>query len=252
MGFLRNLFRGKPKPAAQPDPSAHDAKPAKPAEPRTVQKSAMATGSAEDSIGGAGNGGVNIWDFDTGEEETPPVAKPATAKAARGRRNKTRIIGFESSNNDVVSLFEQNNEAPAIAPSKSIAKPNMGLSDDELPVGWLIVVDGCGRGRSFTLTQGVNTLGSATGRTVKLSFGDIEIAQHHAKITYSLDGYRLEHGETQAAISLNGDEIQDAVELSDGDHIRVGETELRFVALCGDAFDWSSTETKGASNAASA
>ena len=45
---------------------------------------------------------------------------------------------------------------------------------------------------------------------------------------------------------LNGRPVLSTEEMSNGDEIRIGETTLKFVALCGEDFTWKSSE--GADN----
>lgn len=196
---------------------------------------------------------VNIWDLE--DDDAPaavaapapapaaPVAQapaaapqpaPAAASAAasrspaRSRRTKTRLIGFDKSDGDVVDLF---NDAPKAAPTKSV----------KFPVGWIVVADGPGRGESFSLMSGMSQIGRGEDQAVQLDFGDNSISRmNHAAIVYDEDSkeFLLGHGGKSNIVRLNDKPLISNETLKTGDVIRIGETTLRFIALCGKSFNW--------------
>ncbi len=193
---------------------------------------------------------VNIWDLeDDGTasalpEPTPPPmpapAAPVAAEAAaasaaaarspaRSRRTKTRLIGFEKSDGDVVDLF---NDAQKAAPTKSV----------KFPVGWIVVADGPGRGESFSLLAGMSQIGRGEDQAIQLDFGDNSISRtNHAAIVFdsSTNEFLLGHGGKSNIVRLNDKPLISNESLNTGDLIRIGETVLRFVALCDKSFNWS-------------
>ena len=48
----------------------------------------------------------------------------------------------------------------------------------------------------------------------------------------------LGHGGKSNLVRLNGMPVLSTEEMNSGDEIRIGETTLKFVALCGEAFTW--------------
>lgn len=201
---------------------------------------------------------VNIWDMeDDGtssalpEPRAPaapvapappaaPVAEPAVASAAaarspaRSRRTKTRLIGFDKSDGDVVDLF---NDAQQAAPTKSV----------KFPVGWIVVADGPGRGESFTLLAGMSQIGRGEDQAIQLDFGDNAISRsNHAAIVFDTDTkeFLLGHGGKSNIVRLNDKPLISNETLKTGDIIRIGETVLRFVALCDKSFNWSDGKTE--------
>ncbi len=185
---------------------------------------------------------VNIWDLedDGTSTELPskaperPTRSPAAAASAaarspsRSRRTKTRLIGFEKSDGDVVDLFNDAPRAPAV---KSV----------KFPVGWIVVAEGPGRGESFPLMAGMSQIGRGEDQAVQLDFGDNSISRtNHAAIVYDTDSkeFLLGHGGKSNIVRLNDKPLISNEALKSGDVIRIGETVLRFVALCGDTFDW--------------
>ncbi|SPH18241.1 hypothetical protein DEA8626_01773 [Defluviimonas aquaemixtae] len=208
-----------------------------------------------------------IWDIEEGEREDDAVRPPERASrrapaaesvdetpVARGRtgrdrdagvdptrtaatRVKTRIIGFHTGGveNDVFA-------AERAAPS----------AKGQFPAGWLVVVDGPGRGASFTIGAGVSTIGRGTDQTVCLDFGDTSVSrENHASIAYDDEQNRffVGHGGKSNIVRRNGNPVLATEDLADADLIRIGKTTLRFVALCGPDFTWGATEDRQESDA---
>lgn len=112
-------------------------------------------------------------------------------------------------------------------------------------VGWLVVVDGPGRGRSVELGYGMNIVGRGPANRIVLDFGDDQIStDDHFRIAY--DGahrrFHLVPGRGTNLVYLAGAPLLSPVPLDGHAEIRIGSTVLRFVALCGDAWDWGQAE----------
>jgi hypothetical protein len=182
---------------------------------------------------------VNIWDLDPQDSasalpDTSPSANPARV-AARARRTKTRLIGFEKSNGDVVDLFS---DAPKTTSTQRV----------RFPVGWIVVTDGPGRGESFALLAGMSQIGRGEDQAIQLDFGDTTISRNnHAAIVYDPEtsAFLLGHGGKANIVRLNDKPVISNEELKNGDVIRIGETKLRFVALCDASFNWAQDKTAG-------
>ncbi len=193
---------------------------------------------------------VNIWDMDDGGGSTElpttapdlPSARPAAAASAaarspaRSRRTKTRLIGFDKSDGDVVDIF---NDAPKSAPPAARVK---------FPVGWIVVADGPGRGESFSLFAGMSPIGRGEDQAVQLDFGDNSISRtNHAAIVYDPETreFTLGHGGKSNIVRLNDKPLISNELLKSGDVMRIGETVLRFVALCDESFSWDDKDADG-------
>ena len=114
------------------------------------------------------------------------------------------------------------------------------------PVGWIVVIDGPGRGHSYALHTGVSQIGRGEDQTVRLNFGDTAISRsNHAALAYDhkQNKYFLGHGGKANLVRLNGVPLLSTEEISNGALIEIGETQLRFIALCGGAFSWEKTDT---------
>lgn len=169
------------------------------------------------------------------------VPRPAAGRSAgRTGRVKTRLLGFGEPQDANSNPFQTTEQA---APS----------THSNFPVGWLIVVDGPGRGAAFTIHDGVASIGRSPDQAVPLAFGDNSISrENHAAIAYDDEqrSFFLGHGGKANLVRLNGRPVLSTEELRSDDAIRIGETTLRFVALCGAQFSWSQKLASGAGHVA--
>lgn len=172
------------------------------------------------------------------------VPAPASGRAGRSRgRVKTRLLGFQGGE-QARDVFADAN--PAEAETPVAGQPAM------FPVGWIVVVDGPGRGASFTLFSGVSQMGRGEDQAIKLDFGDTAISrQNHAAVAFDDEQKKffLGHGGKSNLVRLNDRPVLSTEELTDGDLVRIGETTLRFVALCNEEFGWDANEGDGGDHA---
>lgn len=171
---------------------------------------------------------VNIWDMD-GEEA---VAEPEVAPSPRRRRNQTRLLGFDTSAESNVTPFD------AAAPVAPTARA-------QFPVGWVLVTEGPGRGECFTLEAGMSQIGRGEDQAIQLDFGDNAISRvNHAAIVYDTEThtFMLGHGGKKNVVRLNGTPVISNEPINSNDDIKIGETTLRFIALCNEEFNWSAED----------
>ncbi|MEX0285952.1 MAG: FHA domain-containing protein [Paracoccaceae bacterium] len=173
-----------------------------------------------------------------GMDPSQPIEVPAPAAGRASRRAgrvKTRLLGFGSAQETVSDPMA--------------ATPNPSASDaGRFPVGWLVVADGPGHGAAFTLFEGVSQIGRGEDQAVRLDFGDTSISRsNHAAVAYDAEqkAFYLGHGGKANLVRLNGRPVLSTEVISSGDQIRIGETSLRFVALCGAEFDWTMGADEG-------
>lgn len=108
-------------------------------------------------------------------------------------------------------------------------------------VGWVVIIDGPGKGQSLQLGYGMNGLGRNSDERVPLEFGDEEISRAaHAMITY--DGknrkFYIQHGGGVNLTYVGENPVLQVQELKGGEEISIGKTRLYFVPFCGANFDW--------------
>ncbi|MDJ1006659.1 MAG: FHA domain-containing protein [Paracoccaceae bacterium] len=183
----------------------------------------------------AANGATETVEADDGV----PGAAPA-APARKAGRVKTRLLGFQSKS-----------EARDVFAGKAAT----GAGPVRFPVGWLVVTQGEGFGHSFSLLSGVSKIGRGDDQAVQLDFGDTSISRdNHAAIAFDeeLNQFFLGHGGKSNVVRLNGKPVLSTEELYDGDEIRIGETTLKFIALCSEDFTWAENAGDGTDHARSA
>lgn len=159
------------------------------------------------------------------------VSGRAAGRAGAGRV-KTRLLGFQPEVQER-DVFEAKDPASS------------GNAEVMFPAGWIVVVSGPGRGRSFALHNGVSQIGRGEDQAVRLDFGDTSISRNnHAAVAFDDEQgkFFLGHGGKSNLVRLNDKPVLSTEEMSDGDMIRIGETTLKFVALCGENFSWKDGE----------
>lgn len=116
------------------------------------------------------------------------------------------------------------------------------VTDDPV-VGWLVVVEGPGKGRSLELETGANSIGRNSTQKIALDFGDAEIhRERHAQLVFDPRSNRFflqGSPDARNLTYLGNDLVLMPVELKGGETIIVGRTHLRFIPLCGPSFSWS-------------
>lgn len=219
---------GAPEPAPTPEtPHAVDAGQADPI---------VDISDALSGLAAAGHTPAPAAPVDAGDMQIDPAPAAAMGRAGRqAGRVKTRLLGFQSAAGPENDLFAR----PVTEPRTPQTGPAM------FPLGWIVVVEGPGRGASFPLTNGVCQIGRSAEQSVPLNFGDTSISrENHAAIAYDdeQNKFFLGHGGKSNLVRLNGKPVLSTEELNNADHIRIGETTLHFVALCGGGFSWQQSE----------
>jgi hypothetical protein len=204
----------------------------------------------------------NIWDLDPEPPAPAPPPEPPAARTAPpaeppgltrpprrpdpdfaqdaprapSARARTRILGFHAQ-----ELATEDGLAPGAAPRGPL-----------FPAGWLVVVEGPGRGAYFAVSTQVSSIGRGADQDVALDFGDMSISRSgHASVLYDDEQNRffIGHGNKANVVRRNGQPVLATEEMFDGDMIRIGKTTLRFVALCGAGFRWADTDAEGGADA---
>lgn len=162
---------------------------------------------------------------DAAAEERPEAPAPAVGRAGgKSGRVKTRLLGFSAGAIERKDPFDK---------SASL--------DPQFPVGWLVVTSDKGRGAAFALYDGVSKIGRGKDQTVSLDFGDNSISRdNHLSIAFDAEQNKffVGHGGKSNLVRLNNKPLLSTEELRSKDMIRLGETTLRFIALCEEDFGW--------------
>ena len=116
-----------------------------------------------------------------------------------------------------------------------------GVPEVQPVAGWLVVVDGPGSGTDLRIGVGQNMVGRDSENRISLAFGDQKISRRdHLRVNYDREHrvFSVVPGTSANLAYLNGTAIEQRCVLAAGDTIRIGRTTLRFVAFCGDDFNW--------------
>lgn len=177
------------------------------------------------------------------QEESTQAETPAPAVGRAGRRAgrvKTRLLGFNPTAGAGTDPFDN-------------TEPQTDRIEAKFPVGWIVITKGPGLGTCFTLFNGVSQIGRGEEQAIRLDFGDNSVSrENHAAIAYDSEQgvFFLGQGGKANIVRLNNRPVLSTEELSNADLIRIGETTLRFVALCSPDFDWEKTYQEETQDAA--
>ena len=167
---------------------------------------------------------------------TDPYNRPTVVVGQDGHDKRTRIW-----RGGAVDPAEKIAAQSAVDPARPVPRPPAAGNMADPPVGWLVVIAGPGQGAALTLGNGVNAIGRDASQRLTLDFGDEMISRvNHAQITYDPRGkkFYIQHGGGANLTYVNDEPVLAPRELTANTHIVLGATTLRFVPLCGEAFDW--------------
>jgi hypothetical protein len=108
-------------------------------------------------------------------------------------------------------------------------------------VGWLVIVDGPGKGADLAIRAGQNRIGRSRKMDLVLDYGDSAISsENHALLVfdYQNNSFFIRHGEGKNLTYLNDQPVLETKPLSGFDRIKLGSTQLLFVPFCGERFSW--------------
>ncbi len=150
-------------------------------------------------------------------------AAPAATKASAGNAVAPTVI-----------------KGPAVVSSHTVAQAKRPESFDPV-VGWLVIVEGPGRGQAVNVYAGMNSLGRSAGQRIRVDFGDVSISGEGAAfITFEpkRGTFHINHGGKSNIVYLNDEPVLAPVPLPDKASVAIGETKFHFVQLCGADFSW--------------
>ncbi len=107
--------------------------------------------------------------------------------------------------------------------------------------GWLVITSSKGKGRSYPITFGFNSIGRGDSNHINITNQDNSISRDkHAIIIYDYSNnlYFLKHEDGKFLTYLNNNVVMETKKLESFDMIKIGNTEFLFVALCNDKFKW--------------
>ena len=114
---------------------------------------------------------------------------------------------------------------------------------DDPVAGWLVVIDGPGKGASLAIGYGVNSVGRAPSNRIGLNFGDAKVSRDaHCNVIFEPKkrDFLVQNGGGKNLTYLDDDAVYQPTPIRSGQTIQIGDTYLRFMAFCGSDFAWSS------------
>ena len=118
-----------------------------------------------------------------------------------------------------------------------IIKKKIGIDP---AVGFLVCVAGPHRGADYKLVAGRNFIGRATAMDVALTDDDTVSRESHALVTYDVkhNRFSLSPGQGRGITYCNDEQVEMVRPLNAYDVIEVGKSQLLFLPLCGERFQW--------------
>lgn len=185
------------------------------------------------------------------EDDDRTIAIPAAVSAASSFDDRTIAIS------PAVSAASQTEAPPVSIPAqkaetvKTRPRPEVsGLQQSAAPgqpsgfvVGWLVCTDGPQKGSDYRLCKGFNRLGGSDRMDIAVK-GDAKLGDF-ASCAVVYDDKNNEFFAVKQAdenVFLNEENLQGAVKLASGDHIRAGNSEFEFIAFCREGRLWDSYE----------
>ncbi len=126
---------------------------------------------------------------------------------------------------------------------KTIAMVNTEYGVDPV-VGWLVRLNGKERGMDYRIHSENNFIGRSEKMDICIKGDETISRDKHAILTYdSLEKlFYFSAAEGRSVVRVNGKANLQTVELKPYDKLTIGKTDLLFVPLCGDRFEWGSDE----------
>lgn len=136
------------------------------------------------------------------------------------------------------SLAKQIEEKAETVDSKTVGRYT--TDNAEPTVGWLVSLKGSTQGMSFELNEGKNSIGRMRTNKVVLDSEQSVSREKHAYVIFDSknNDFYVQSGETDKMTYLNSEPVLVPQKLAPYDKIELGDCELLFVPLCGDAFSW--------------
>ena len=140
--------------------------------------------------------------------------------------------------------FAGDSDTKIFRPSSKNANDEGGQGDNfviEPVVGWLVIIEGPGRGNFIKLGFGMNAIGRSPESRASIDFGDDQISrENHALLTYDTKNrkFYIQHGGGANLTYLGDSPVLQPFELNGNEVISIGNTKLYFVPLCGANFNW--------------
>lgn len=155
------------------------------------------------------------------------VAAGMTAAAGRQERSNMTMSVFDAVNSG------GGNEGRTVA----LIQKDMGIDP---VVGWLICIKGGEKGRDYRIHSDNNYVGRSEKMDICIRGDETISRENQAVVTYdSVDhSYYFSPGDGRSIVRVNDKAVFQTTVLQAYDKVTVGKTDLLFLPLCGERFEW--------------
>lgn len=107
-------------------------------------------------------------------------------------------------------------------------------------VGWLVCIEGPGRGRDYKIHADNNYIGRASHMDISIAEDDTISRENHAILAYDTRDriFYFAPGSGRGIVRLNGKAVLMMTELHLYDRVEIGRSTFLFVPFCSDQFSW--------------
>lgn len=184
---------------------------------------------------------VNIDSAEAGSGSQSPADVP-TKKLDPAVQKKIEATGRR----DQPEFMNVGDKTKVFKPTKD-KEVEVATSSTEAPVvGWLVIIEGPGKGTSREFSFGQQTIGRDSDQSISLDFGDEEISRaSHATLEYDPRERKVFLSKGANLVYLNNERLGQGAEtgLKWGDIIEIGSTKLRYVSFCSPDFCWTDRDS---------
>lgn len=169
------------------------------------------------------------------------IASRAKQAPVHSDGDKTQIVGQAS---EPLQSAAEGDKTQIYRPAGQTEPSPQEMSSnpmDDPPTGWLVAINGPGRGSVLTVGIGNNGVGRGDEPRVPIPFNDNEISRGQSfSVVYDPKHrkYYLLPGSGKTLVYFEDQPVLERIDLKTGMSFQVGQTTFRFVALCDDNFDW--------------
>lgn len=179
------------------------------------------------------------------DAETRKIGSGPAGAGGSAYDQATRKVGAQAGNapggDAKTQIYRPGKKAPQGLSAADDAVPGSEDAMQDPPVGWLVIIQGPGKGNVLTVGIGANSIGRDSEDRITLDFGDQHVSRSaHATITYDPRGrkFYIQHGGGKNLTYMNDAPVLAPTEMASNAHVMIGDTLLRFVPMCGVEFDW--------------
>lgn len=165
-----------------------------------------------------------------GDSKTLPIGYHSMASQVD---NRTPVNAYSNP----ISVANDDDDNRTVA----IIHKDMGVDP---VVGWLVCLNNSQKGRDYRIHSDNNYVGRSEKMDVCIRGDETISRDNHAIISYdSRDNiFYFSPGDGRSIVRVNDKAVFNTVELKAYDVITIGKTNLLFIPLCTDKFEWSAAE----------